>query len=321
VRGFWSGVAAYTIWGLVPLYWKLLKHVPAIQVLGHRIVWSLAVLIILVAAMRRGGRATHGGGRATHGGGRATFGGRRATLGDVSGRVVGLYAIAAALIAVNWFLYIYAVNAGFIVETSLGYYITPLVNVLFGVVVFQERMRPAQWVAIAIAAVGVVQLTFAYGALPWIAFGLAASFGSYGLAKKKAPLDPVEGLTLETAVLAPVAILFLVMLHRSGEGAFSRTGATTDALMIGGGLVTTVPLLLFAAAVRTVPLSVIGILQYIGPTLQFLLGVFVYHEPFSRTQLIGFSIVWTALAIYAGDSLRARRAATSVVPTLDEGMV
>jgi chloramphenicol-sensitive protein RarD len=234
--------------------------------------------------------------------------------------VLGLYAIAAALIAANWFLYIYAVNAGFIVETSLGYYITPLVNVLFGVVVFHERMRPAQWVAIVIAAVGVVQLTFAYGALPWIAFGLAASFGSYGLAKKKAPLDPLEGLTLETAILAPVAILFLVMLHRSGEGAFLRTGATSDALMIGGGLVTTVPLLLFAAAVRTVPLSVIGILQYIGPTLQFVLGVFVYHEPFSRTQLIGFSIVWTALAVYAGDSLRARRAATSVVPTLDEGM-
>jgi chloramphenicol-sensitive protein RarD len=313
VSGFWSGVAAYTIWGLVPIYWKLLKHVPGIQVLGHRIVWSLAVLIILVAAMRRGGRATFGGGRASLAGGRAT-------LGAVSSRVVGLYAIAAVLIAVNWFLYIYAVNAGFIVETSLGYYITPLVNVLFGVVVFHERMRPAQWVAIVIAAAGVVQLTFAYGALPWIAFGLAASFGSYGLAKKKAPLGPVEGLTLETAILAPVAILFLVMLHRSGDGAFLRTGATSDALLIGGGLVTTVPLLLFAAAVRTVPLSVIGILQYIGPTLQFLLGVFVYHEPFSRTQLIGFSIVWTALAIYAGDSLRAR-AATSVVPTLDEGMV
>jgi chloramphenicol-sensitive protein RarD len=297
VSGFWSGVAAYTIWGLVPLYWKLLTHVPAIQVLGHRIVWSLAVLIILVAAMRRNGRAT---------------------LGAVSRRVVGLYAIAAALIAANWFLYIYAVNAGFIVETSLGYYITPLVNVLFGVVVFHERMRPAQWVAIAIATVGVVQLTFAYGALPWIAFGLAASFGSYGLAKKKAPLDPVEGLTLETAILAPVAILFLVMLHRSGEGAFLRTGATSDALMIGGGLVTTVPLLLFAAAVRSVPLSVIGILQYIGPTLQFLLGVFVYHEPFSRTQLIGFSIVWAALAIYAGDSLRARRMGTPLIPVLDE---
>jgi chloramphenicol-sensitive protein RarD len=293
VGGFWSGVAAYTIWGLVPLYWKLLKHVPAIQVLGHRIVWSLAVLAVLVAARRRA----------------------RSTLASVPRRVVGLYAIAAALIAANWFLYIFAVNAGFIVETSLGYYITPLVNVLFGVVFFHERMRPAQWVAIAIATAGVVQLTFAYGALPWIAFGLAVSFGSYGLAKKKAPLDPLEGLTLETALLAPLAILYLVMLHRTGDGAFLRTGPTSDALMIGGGLVTTIPLLLFAAAVRSVPLSVIGILQYIGPTLQFLIGVFVYDEPFSRSQLVGFSIVWMALAIFAGDSLRARRV-VAVMPAL-----
>ena len=303
MTGFWSGVAAYTIWGLVPLYWKLLKHVPAIQVLGHRIVWSLAVLIVLIAVLRRGRRRPQDG---------------RTALASVSRRVVGLYAIAAGLIAVNWFLYIYAVNAGFIVETSLGYYITPLVNVLFGVLFFHERMRPAQWVSIALATTGVVQLTFAYGALPWIAFGLAASFGSYGLAKKKAPLDPVEGLTLETAILAPVAILYLVLLHSTGEGAFFRTGATSDALMIGGGVVTTVPLLLFAAAVRTVPLSVIGILQYIGPTLQFLLGVFVYEEPFSRSQLIGFSIVWVALAIYAGDSLRARRLGSSLTPTVDE---
>ncbi len=287
MSGFWSGVAAFTFWGLVPIYWKLLKHVPAIQVLGHRIVWSLAVLAILVAGRRQA----------------------RSALTNVSRPVVWLYAIAAALIAANWFIYIYAVNAGFIVETSLGYYITPLVNVLFGVVFFHERMRPAQWVAIAMATAGVVQLTFAYGALPWIAFGLAASFGTYGLAKKKAPLDPLEGLTLETALLAPLAILYLVMVHRTGDGAFLRTGTTSDALMIGGGLVTTVPLLLFAAAVRTVPLSVIGILQYIGPTLQFLLGVFVYHEPFSRTQLVGFSIVWMALAVYAGDSLRARRVA------------
>ena len=203
MSGFWSGVAAYTMWGLVPIYWKLLEHVPAIQVLGHRIVWSLAVLLILVVATRR-----------------------RAFAG-LSRRVIGLYAIAAALIAANWFLYIFAVNAGFIVETSLGYYITPLVNVLFGVVFFHERMRPAQWVSIALATAGVVQLTFAYGVLPWIAFGLAASFGSYGLAKKKAPLDSVEGLTLETAILAPAAILYLVMLHRGGEGAFLRTGGTS----------------------------------------------------------------------------------------------
>lgn len=294
MSGFWSGVAAYTIWGLVPLYWKLLEHVPAIQVLGHRIVWSLAVLLLLVAVTRRRG------------------------LASVSPRVAGLYAIAAALIAANWFLYIYAVNAGFIVETSLGYYITPLVNVLFGVVFFHERMRPAQRLAIAVAAIGVLELTYAYGSLPWIAFGLAASFGTYGLAKKKAPLDPLEGLTLETAILAPVAILFLAVLYRGGEGAFLRTGIMSDALLIGGGLVTTVPLLLFAAAVRSVPLSVIGILQYIGPTLQFLLGVFVYDEPFSRMQLIGFSIVWVALALYAGDSLRARLTA-GVMPALDKG--
>jgi chloramphenicol-sensitive protein RarD len=298
MNGFWSGVAAFTIWGLVPIYWRLLEHVPAMQVLGHRIVWSLAVLVILVATLRRG----------------------PSPFANVSRRVVGLYAIAAALIAVNWFIYILAVNAGFIVETSLGYYITPLVNVLFGVVVFHERLRPAQWLAIAIAAAGVVQLTFAYGALPWIAFGLAASFGSYGLVKKQAPLDPVEGLTLETAILAPLAILYLVIVQLTGEGSFLRTGATSDALMIGGGLVTTVPLLLFAAAVRTVPLSVIGILQYIGPTIQFILGVFLYGEPFSRMQFVGFSIVWTALAIFAVDSWRARRVAHAAMPVLDEGV-
>ena len=298
MSGLWAGVAAFTIWGLVPIYWRLLRHVPALQVLGHRIVWSLAVLAILlvVGARRRG----------------------RPALSRVPRRVVRLYAIAAALIAVNWFLYIFAVNAGFIVETSLGYYITPLVNVLFGVLVFHERLRPAQWLAIAIAAAGVIQLTFAYGALPWIAFGLAASFGSYGLAKKKAPLDPLEGLTLETAILCPVALIYLAILHQTGEGSFLRTGAVSDALMIGGGLVTTVPLLLFASAVRSVPLSVIGILQYIGPTIQFILGVFVFDEPFSRTQLVGFSIVWIALAIYAGDSLRARRVSQQM-PVLDEG--
>jgi len=297
VSGFWSGVAAFTIWGLVPIYWKLLKHVPTMQVLGHRIVWSLAVLAILVAGRRRA----------------------RTALANVSRQVVGLYAIAAALIAVNWFLYIYAVNAGFIVETSLGYYITPLVNVLFGVLFFHERMRPAQWLAIALATAGVVELTYAYGSLPWIAFGLAASFGTYGLAKKKAPLDPLEGLTLETGILAPLAILYLVMLHGTGDGVFLRTGVASDALLIGGGPVTMVPLLLFAAAARTVPLSVIGILQYIGPTLQFLLGIFVYDEPFSRLQLIGFSIVWVALAVYAGDNLRARRLGATVTPALDEG--
>jgi chloramphenicol-sensitive protein RarD len=294
--GFWLGAAAYGIWGLFPIYWKLVAHVPAGQVLAHRIVWSCAALGLLLAWPGR----------------------TRLPRGTVTPKVVALYLAAAILIGVNWYLYVWAVGHDFVVETSLGYYITPLVNVLFGVLVFHERLRPAQWLAIAIAAAGVIQLTFAYGALPWIAFGLAASFGSYGLAKKKAPLDPLEGLTLETAILCPLALLYLVIIHQAGEGAFLRTGATIDALMVGGGLVTTVPLLLFAAAVRSVPLSVIGILQYIGPTIQFMLGVFVYGEPFSHTQFIGFSIVWTALAIYAVDSLRARRVAQAM-PVLDEG--
>jgi chloramphenicol-sensitive protein RarD len=233
--------------------------------------------------------------------------------------VIGLYAVAAALIAANWFLYIYAVNAGFIVETSLGYYITPLVNVLFGVLVFHERLRPAQWLAIAIAAVGVIQLTFAYGAVAVVAFGLAASFGSYGLAKKKAPLDPLEGLTLETANSVPAGAPLPRDPASHRRGRVPADGAASDAFMIGGGLVTTIPLLLFAAAVRTVPLSVIGILQYIGPTIQFMLGVFVYVSRSQRSQFIGFSIVWTALAIYAGDSLRARRMAQAM-PVLDQGV-
>jgi chloramphenicol-sensitive protein RarD len=296
VSGFWAGVAAYSIWGLFPIYWKLVQHVPALEILGHRILWSFVVLAILVAAMRRRGRPA---------------------LSSVSRQVVAMYAIAAVLIGVNWFLYVFAVNAGFIVETSLGYYITPLVNVLLGVVVFRERLRPVQWMAVAIAAAGVVHLTLAYGTLPWIAMGLAASFGTYGLVKKKAPLDPLEGLTLETAVLSPVALLYLVALQRTGEGAFLHTGATADALLIGGGLVTIVPLLLFAISVRSVPLTVIGLLQYIGPTLQFMLGVFVFDEPFSRSQFVGFAIVWTALAIFAVDSLRARRV-QQIAPVLDE---
>jgi chloramphenicol-sensitive protein RarD len=298
VSGFWSGVAAYTIWGLFPIYWRLFRHVPAIQVLGHRVVWSFIVLALVVAGARRQGKPM---------------------LSGLTGRVVGLYAMAGVLIGVNWFLYVFAVNAGFIVETSLGYYITPLVNVLLGVLVFRERLRPAQWLAVALAAAGVVHLTLAYGSLPWIAFGLAMSFGTYGLVKKKAPLGPLEGLTLETAMLCPAALVYLLVLHRAGEGAFLRTGATADMLMIGGGLVTIVPLLLFASAVRSVPLTVIGILQYIGPTLQFFLGVFVFREPFSRTQLIGFAIVWTALIIFAVDSLRARRFAAQTMPALDEG--
>jgi chloramphenicol-sensitive protein RarD len=297
VSGFWYGVAAYGIWGLFPLYWKLVQHVPALQILGHRIVWSFAALAVLTTFSRDISAPS---------------------LWRAPRRVIGMYAIAAVLIGINSFLYVYAVNAGFIVETSLGYFIAPLVNVVLGVLVFRERLRAGQWIAVALAAAGVAYLTRAYGAVPWIAAGLATSFGSYGLVKKKAPLDSLRGLTLETAVLVIPAAAFLAAVQANGRGAFLHTGVASDLLLVGGGLVTIGPLLLFASAVRRIPLSVIGLLQYIAPTIQFLLGVFLYHEPFSRTQLIGFTVVWIALLVFSVDGLRAR-GVPGRVAVLDDG--
>ena len=284
MSGFWYGVAAYGIWGIFPLYWKLVQHVPALQILCHRIVWSFAALAALTTFAR---------------------GAPAPSLWHVPARVIGVYAIAAVLIGINSFLYVYAVNAGFIVETSLGYFIAPLVNVLLGVVVLRERLRAGQWLAAALAAAGVAYLTRAYGSVPWIAAGLATSFGSYGLVKKKAPLDSLRGLTLETAVLVIPAAAYLTALQVDGRGAFLHTGLVSDLLLAGSGLVTISPLLLFASAVRRIPLSVVGLLQYIAPTIQFLLGVSLYDEPFSRTQLIGFAIVWIALIVFSVDGLRA----------------
>jgi len=281
----WYGVAAYTLWGLLTLYWRLFPNVPAIQVLCHRIVWSFVVLAAIIAAR---------------------WPERRAVLQSVTPRVVSLYAVAAVLIGVNWFLYVYSVNNGFVVESSLGYFITPLVNVLMGMLVFRERLRQMQWVAVAFAFSGVVWLTIAYGTLPWIGVALAASFGSYGLVKKAAPLPSLEGLALETAVLLVPAGLYLVALHLRGAGAFLHSRAGTDLLLVAGGVVTIVPLLLFATAVRRIPLSVVGVLQYIAPTIQFLLGVFAFQEPFTRAQLAGFGLVWLGLVVFAVDGMRLR---------------
>jgi chloramphenicol-sensitive protein RarD len=281
----WYGIAAYSLWGLLTLYWRLFPNVPAIQILAHRIVWSFVVLAVIIAASWRV---------------------RRRTLQSVTARVIGLYVVAAVLIGVNWFFYVYSVNNGFVVESSLGYFITPLVNVLMGIIVFGERLRPLQWIAVGFAVSGVVWLTLAYGTLPWIGLALAASFGSYGLVKKKASLPSLEGLTVETAVLLVPAALFLAALHRDGSGAFLHSGTPTDFLLVAGGIATVIPLLLFATAVRRIPLSVVGILQYIAPTIQFLLGVFAFREPFTRTQLSGFGLVWLGLLIFTLDSLRLR---------------
>jgi len=283
MSGFWLGVAAYSLWGLFPLYWKLVEHVPALQIIGHRIVWSFIALAIVAAARFR-----------------------REAVSKLDRRTFAIYAIAAVLISINSFLYVYAVNSGFVLETSLGYFITPLVSVLLGVMVLRERLRPLQWCAVALAAVGVLQLTFGYGSLPRIAIGLALSFGSYGLVKKKAPLDSLAGLTLETGMAVIPAAAFLIAANANGHGAFAHSGLTTDLLLIGGGPVTVVPLLLFASAARRITLTTIGLLQYIAPTIQFFLGVFLYGEPFAGTRLIGFVIVWTACVLFSIDGLRAR---------------
>ena len=293
-RGIWYGIGAYAAWGLFPLYFKLTSAVPAMEVLSHRVIWSFLALAMAALAAR----SLH-------------------SL-RVSGRVFALYAAAATLIGVNWFVYVWAVAAGFVVETSLGYFITPFVNVLLGVLVFGERLRGGQWVAVALAAAGVGYLAVTiYGALPWISIVLALSFGTYGLVKKKVLLPPLQGLTLETGILFLPALGYALALETAGRGQFAHSSAAGDALLVGAGLITIGPLLLFAAAVQRVPLSVIGILQYIAPTIQFLLGVLLYREPFSRPQLVGFALVWAALAVFTGEGLLAHRQPRAVV--LDEG--
>jgi chloramphenicol-sensitive protein RarD len=282
-RGLWYGFAAYAVWGLFPIYWKLIDFVPADQTIAHRIIWSF----LLLAAVRA-----------------AAIGGRQPLA--ITRRVVGLYTAAALLIAVNWFIYVWAVAHGFIVETSLGYFITPLVNVLLGVVIFGERLRTFQWMAVALAAAGVGYLALVYGDVPWIAIGLAVTFGTYGLVKKKAPLRPVPGLTFETGLLVLPALGFLLLLELKGNGAFLRADTTTKVLLAAAGPITTLPLVLFAAAVQRVQLSAIGILQFIAPTIQFFLGTLVYKEPFNRQQLVGFVLVWGAVIVFGAEGLLAR---------------
>jgi chloramphenicol-sensitive protein RarD len=292
-RPLWYAVAAYLLWGFFPLYWGLIRHVPTAQAMGHRIVWSAAVLALIVLASSR-----------------------RRVLAAVTGRIAALYALAAVVVGTNWTIYVWAVNSGFVVETSLGYFILPLFNVLLGVVVLHERLRRLQWVAVGIAAAGVAHLTRIYGAPPWIALGLAVTFGVYGLIKKRAPLPALEGLFLETAILAPLALIYLAVVQRSGAGLFLRAGTTTDLLLIGTGLLTIVPLALFAAAVQRVPLSVIGILQFFSPTIQFLIGIFVFREAFSAAQFVGFALVWTAIILFGVDGLLARRRTVPAPPAM-----
>ena len=298
-KGVWLGIGAYTAWGLFPIYWKWLHQVPALQLLAHRIVWSFLLLAVVLVVVRQW---------------------RAFRAGALHLRTIRIYFAAAMLLSVNWLTYVWAVNAGYIVETSLGYFINPLLSVLLGVIILHERLRRPQWIAVGLAAAGVVYLTLAYGSLPWIALTLAFSFGLYGLVKKLAPLGALHGLTLETGLLFAPMLLYLIFAEVRGEGAFLHTDGVSTLLLIGAGVVTVVPLLMFAAAVRLLPLSLMGILQYIAPTLQFLIGVLIFGEAVTPTQFIGFGLVWLAVLIFTTENfLTWRRSAMSPQAELADG--
>jgi chloramphenicol-sensitive protein RarD len=295
-RGTAYGAAAYLLWGLFPLYFPLLEPAGALEILAHRVVWSLVVVLGLLAIGR-------------------SWSWVRPLLRDR--RTFGSMVLAAVLIASNWALYIWAVNSEHVVETSLGYFITPVVLVLIGVVVLHERLRPVQWTAIGLGTVAVLVLTVDYGRPPWIALGLAASFATYGLIKKRigATVGAVQSLTVETAVLVVPALAYLLVLEGRGDGHFGHVGVGHSLLLASAGVATAVPLLLFASAARRVPLSTLGLLQYLAPVLQFLIGVLVYDEAMPASRLAGFGLVWAALAVLSVDGLRHRAKGRRSAPT------
>ncbi|RBY76852.1 EamA family transporter RarD [Geodermatophilus sp. TF02-6] len=285
--GVASGLAAYGLWGLFPLYFPLLEPAGGVEIVAHRVVWSLVFVAVLLTARRRWALV------------RAAVTDRRTLL-----VLLG----AAVLIAANWLVFVYGVNSGHVVETSLGYFINPLVSVLLGVVVFTERLRPLQWVAVGTAGVAVAVLTVDYGRPPWIALTLAATFGLYGLMKKLVRVEAAPGLFVETALVVVPALAALAVLHARGEATAGSAGVGHLLLLMSSGVATAVPLLLFAAATRRIPLSTVGLLQYLTPLMQLAIGVFVYSEPMPPARLAGFVIVWIALAVFTVDSLRQARA-------------
>lgn len=280
--GIFFAATAYALWGMFPVYFKLLQDIAAPQILMHRIIWSLAFVLVALAWRRQW-----------------------LWLPQLlrQPRVLLGFGVSAVLLSSNWLIYIWSVNSGRVVDASLGYFITPLVNVLLGYLLLKEKLRPLQWAAIALAAAGVAWLTWQNGQLPWIGLALAGTFGTYGLLRKTAVLGPLEGLTLETLLLVPLALGYLALLSGQDQNAFHTASTATRWLLAASGPVTAIPLLLFAAGARRIPLSTLGVLQYIAPTLQLLIGVWLYHEPFSGARLIGFVIIWAALAVYSAEGL------------------
>jgi len=285
-KGILYGISAYFLWGIFPIYWKSVHSVPALEIIGHRMVWSFAFVMVIIVVT---GKLDH----------------FKNTIRDRKN--LWPFLLTAALLSANWFIYVWAINAGHIVETSLGYFINPLVSVLMGVVFLRERLRPWQWVSVGLAFTGILYLTWRFGALPWIALSLAFTFAFYGLIKKKAALNSTEGFAVETGTMFIPALVYLVVLEFSGRGSFGHQAPPVTLLLALAGVATGFPLLLFGAAARLIPLSTIGFLQYFAPTLQFLIGVLIYGEAFSQDQLAGFGLIWIALAVYSLESVSARR--------------
>ncbi|MGW8195397.1 MAG: EamA family transporter RarD [Desulforhopalus sp.] len=283
--GLIAGTLCFVIWGLLPIYWKWLQAVPAYEIICHRMVWSLILTLGLVFILRRQ---------------------KMFWQGICNRSNLLIYTVSAVLLAMNWLLYIWAVNADYIVETSLGYFINPLINVFFGMLFFKETMRPVQWFALFLAVLGVLYLTFYYGQFPWIALTLAICFGTYGLIHKKHPLGALDGLCLETTILFLPALIFLLGVEVVKGGAFGHIGMKGSLMLAGTGVVTTVPLLLFAYAAKKINLSTVGFLQYLAPTMNLIIGVYLYKEPFPIDRLVGFVLIWGALVLFLGENLWRR---------------
>ncbi|MES2742270.1 MAG: EamA family transporter RarD [Pseudomonadota bacterium] len=292
--GMLSAALAFLCWGLFPLYFHALGEVPPLEILANRMVWSLLFLLIVLTLRRQW-----------------------AWVADVARRprVIASFVASAFLLSANWYIYIWAINHGHVIDASLGYFITPLLNVVLGFLILHERLRRLQWLAIGLAACGVLWLAWQTGHLPWIALLLAATFGAYGLMRKTAALGALEGLSFETLILFPLAFGYVVWLSMHGQNTFLSTPSDgTRWLMAASGPITAIPLLLFAAGARRLPLALLGLLQYIAPTIQLLLGVLVFHETFTAERLVGFMVIWSALALYAAEGLWTARRAQPVVP-------
>lgn len=282
--GVLSAAGAFFCWGMIPLYFRTLRGVSAFEIIAHRVLWSVVFLVVLLSLTRG-------------------FNQVRATLAQP--RLVARLALTAALVASNWLTFVWAVNAGRILDTSLGYFLTPQVNVLLGFLFLHERLRRAQWLAVLLALAGVVNQVWLLGQLPWISLVLALTFGSYGLFRKQIPVDAVTGLLVETLLAAPFALGFLLYLQHAGRLGFAHRGRPTDLLLAGLGVVTAVPLLLFGAGARRLRLATIGFLQYLAPTMTFLLAVLVFGEPLGFARVLTFVFIWAGIGVYAVDSLRA----------------